>query len=210
MENQPVIAGQFETSDMNEPHFEEEWTVLSARQVVPIADLEAKQKRKFSLKLFGSFLLASSLGVVVALAAIRLRERYQSPSETSVPASEESSGESNLMGGDTATVPAEQTAEAEAELESTESVSSSTVDKPARRTEKADQNVAVDFEDDANDAAPAVDSDGSSKPRPRLVEQWQEGRPRRVQQQRRRANDGDAHHPRDLRDLEEIFEGSRP
>ena len=210
MENQRVITEQFETSDMNEPHFEEEWTVLSARQVVPIADLEAKQKRKFSLKLFGSFLLASSLGVVVALAAIRLRERYQSPSETSVPASEESSGESNLMGGDTATVPAEQTGEAEAEVESTESVSSSTVDKPARRTEKADQNVAVDFEDDANDAALAVDSDGSSKPRPRLVEQWQEGRPRRVQQQRRRANDGDAHHPRDLRDLEEIFEGSRP
>jgi len=210
MQKQQVIQEQFENSAMNEPHFDEEWTVLSARPVVPIAELKARYKRQFSLKLFGSFLLASSLGVLVALAAIRLREGRVPVTETSVSASEEpsleSSEESNLRGGDT-TVPTEQTADAE--VESAEPESLPTVDKPARRTEKADHNVAVDFEDDASEAAPAADSDRGSKPQPRLVEQWQEGRPRRVQQ-RRRANDAGAHHPRDLRNLEEIFEGSRP
>ena len=206
MEKQQVIEEQFETSAMNEPHFEEEWTVLSARPVVPIAELKARTKRQFSLKLFGSFLLASSLGVLVALAAIRLRDGRAPVSETSVPANETLSETS--LGGDTATVPTEQTANPEVESGETESLST-TVDKPARKTEQADRNVAVEFEDDGNEDTPAVDSEGSSKRQPRLVEQWKEGRPRRVKQSRR-ANDSGAHHPRDLRDLEEIFEGSRP
>lgn len=183
-------------SSLSEPHFEEEWTVLSARQVVPISDLEAEAKKRYSLKLVGAFVLASSLGALVALTSIRLRElnaRVAEPSSipetaasTTIPQSDEES-----------TIPA---------ASETSDDTSTTVSKPVRVNPRKHETVNADFEDPASDDN-QTESSIDSKPQPRLVDQWQEDRPRRVQPRRNR-NDDDAHHQRDLRDLDEIFEGS--
>ena len=197
-------------SELSEPLFEEEWTVLAARQVVPLAELEAKAKRHYSLKLFGAFVLASSLGVLVALTSIRLRESNarvadsDSTPETVVSAQAGDSdstpeNEANEQDGEESSLP----------LENDTTAGNSTVvsSNPVRVSPRKHQNLNVDFEDKASEDVPS-ESSIDSKPQPKLVDQWQEGRPRRVQQRRPRNDDG-AHHSRDLRDLDEIFEGSR-
>lgn len=194
-------------SSLNQPHFEEEWTVLSARQVVPISELEAKAKKRYSLKLFGAFVLASFLGVLVALTSIRLRDMTSAGGENNrvlEPAA------STMAGVPTSDKPATEQPNEELTLppasEATDDSSTIVNSKPVSVSPRKHETVNADFEDtetDDNQTEKSVES----KPQPRLVDQWQEDRPRRVQPRKNRNSDG-AHHPRDLRDLDEIFEGS--
>jgi cytoskeletal protein RodZ len=204
------IEPQGNDSELSEPLFEEEWTVLSARQVVPLAELEANAKRHYSLKLFGAFVLASSLGVLVALASIRLRESNTRVADSvSTPETVASAQTSDNV----STPENEETEETNedssipSEIDATNENSTVVRSKPARVSPSKHQNLNVDFDDKATGDAP-TESSIDSKPEPRLVDQWQEGRPRRVQSRRPRNDDG-AHHSRDLRDFDEIFEGSR-
>jgi hypothetical protein len=193
-----------------EPHFEEEWTVLSARQVVPLAELEAKAKRHYSLKLFGAFVLASSLGVLVALASIRLRESNARVVDGERAPETVASTQTNDNGfalDNDKTVQTNEESAVPLEMDTTTEDSAFVSRKPARVSQPKHQNVSVDFEDKASEDAP-TESSIDSKPQPKLVDQWQEGRPRRVQPRRPRNDDG-AHHARDLRDFDEIFEGTR-
>ncbi len=191
---------------LSEPHFEEEWTVLAARQVVPIAELEAKEKRFQSLRLFGAFLVAGSLGVVVALASIRFRESSARVSENEVMpetvAAQTDPNGSSSADGDTEQTNEESSIQVE-DGTATETSTAATT-KAARTSRNKHRTVNVDFEDQASEDEPT----SGSRPQPRLIEQWQEGRPRRVKP-RTSGNDRGAHHPRDLRDLDEIFEGSQ-
>ena len=210
MPREQIIETEDNDSELRKPHFEEEWTVLSAQQVVPLAELEAKAKRHYSLKLFGAFVLVSSLGVLVALASIRLRESNtrvadgettpetvastQTTDNGSAPDSEET-----LQTNEESSIPVE--------MDTATEDSTVVSRKPATGSQRKHQNVSIDFDDKSSEDAP-TEGPIDSKPQPKLVDQWQEGRPRRVQPRRPRNDDG-AHHSRDLRDLDEIFEGSR-
>ena len=193
-------------SPQNEPHFDEEWTVLSARPVVPLADLEAKEKRRYSVKLVGAFVLASSLGVLVALASIRIREL-----NSRVP---EGNGSQETVAStaiDSDAAPVEELAVQPNEESSTPVALDTTEEIPAVLTTRPARVIARKHQTATADLSTAQGESESepveAKPQPRLVDQWQEGRPRRVRE-RRPGNDDGAHHPRDLRDLDEIFEGS--
>lgn len=197
----PKIEAETLESSLSEPHFEEEWTVLSARQVVPISELDAEAKKRYSLKLVGAFVLASSLGALVALTSIRLRElnaRVAEPISIPEPAASATINQDTSQANEESTIPAAS--------EATDDTSTIIDSKPLRVSPRKQETVNADFEDPKSDDNQA-ESSMESKPRPRLVDQWQEDRPRRVQPRRNRNDDG-AHHPRDLRDLDEIFEGS--
>ena len=159
------------------------------------------------MRLVGAFVLASSLGALVALTTIRMRELSARHSEGN---QRQETVAATAIDGDSAPVDVVTTQTNE------ESSTASTVDttvetpavvtnRPARVSPRKHQTINADLDDQrSEDEPPEVPVD--SKPEPRLVDQWQEGRPRRVRESRP-SNDGGAHHPRDLRDLYEIFEG---
>ena len=77
MEKQEQLSTDLDQPMVNEPHFDEEWTVLTARPVVPLAELESVNRKKTAIKLAGAFAGALLLGALVALASIRLKRDSQ-------------------------------------------------------------------------------------------------------------------------------------
>ena len=192
MEKEKFLEPQPETTSViDEPHFEEAWTVLAARPVVPLKQVEAPQGVRGTLKLIAAFLGAGLLGVVVGLASIRFRQlpATSTANEVSVP----NDSTPNAEDQPSAT---EQTA-IEPEVEA------APVKTPSRVTETAKrrQNAAVQV-------VPDSASDSSSN-QPQLADEWQERRPRRTTNRRQRREIDDLHH-RDLLRIQEIFEGRRP
>ena len=192
MEKEKFLEPQPETTSViDEPHFEEAWTVLAARPVVPLKHVAARQGVRGTLKLIAAFLGAGLLGVVVGLASIRFRQlpATSTANEVSVPNDLTPNAEDQPS-------TAEQTA-IEPEVEA------APVKSPSRLTEtsKRRQNAAVQV-------VPDSESDSSSN-QPQLTDEWQERRPRRTTIRRQRREIDDLHH-RDLLRIQEIFEGRRP
>ena len=192
MEKEKFLESQPETaSDIDEPHFEEAWTVLAARPVVPLKQVETSRGVRGTLKLIAGFLGAGLLGVVVGLASIRFRQlpATSTANEVSVP------NESTQNAEDQPSTTAQTAIEPEVEA--------APVKTPSRLTEtsKRRQNAAVQV-------GPDSDSDSSSA-QPQLADEWQERRPRRTTIRRQRREIDDLHH-RDLLRIQEIFEGRRP
>jgi len=201
-----------------QPHFDEEWTVLSARPVVPIAELETRKRRRHSLKLFGAFLLASALGALVALMSIRVKE-LSSSSQGAV------SEESVTLEANTSVTPQTDDASSQnsAAMQSSEAeaVATNTAVTPKRSVKGFEPKshpividpISIDSDDELRQisreelrrVSQEKTSTGSSEPK--LVDQWQERRQRRAEP-KRPLNERGAHHPRDLSNLDEIFEGS--
>jgi hypothetical protein len=192
MEKEKFLESQPETaSDIDEPHFEEAWTVLAARPVVPLKQVETSRGVRGTLKLIAGFLGAGLLGVVVGLASIRFRQlpATSAANEVSVP------NDSTQNAEDQPSTTAQTAIEPEVEA--------APVKTPSRLTEtsKRRQNAAVQV-------VPDRDSDSSSA-QPQLADEWQERRPRRTTIRRQRREIDDLHH-RDLLRIQEIFEGRRP
>jgi hypothetical protein len=192
MEKEKFLEPQPEsTSVIDEPHFEEAWTVLAARPVIPLKHVAARQEVGGTLKLIAAFLGAGLLGVVVGLASIRFRQ---------LPATSKANEVS---------VPNDSTPNAEDQPSTTEQtaiepqVEAAPVKSPSRLTEtpKRRQNAAVQ-------EVPDSESDSSSN-QPQLADEWQERRTRRTTIRRQRREIDDLHH-RDLLRIQEIFEGRRP
>jgi len=192
MEKEKFLERQPETTSViDEPHFEEAWTVLAARPVVPLKHVAARQGVRGTLKLIAAFLGAGLLGVVVGLASIRFRQlpATSTANEVSVPNDLTPNAEDQPS-------TAEQTA-IEPEVEA------APIKSPSRLTEtsKRRQNAAVQV-------VPDSESDSSNN-QPQLTDEWQERRPRRTTIRRQRREIDDLHH-RDLLRIQEIFEGRRP
>ena len=192
MEKEKFLEPQPETTSViDEPHFEEAWTVLGARPVVPLKQVESRQGVGGTVKLIGAFLGAGLLGVVVGLASIRFRQlpATSTANEVSVP-------NASTQNAEDQPATTEQTA-IEPEVEA------APVKTPSRLTEtsKRRQNAAAQ-------AVPDSETESSST-RPQLADEWQESRPRRTTIRRQRREIDDLHH-RDLLRIQEIFEGRRP
>jgi len=191
MEKEKSLEPQPETTSVvDEPHFEEAWTVLAARPVVPLKQVKARQGVRGTLKLTAAFLGAGVLGVVVGLASIRFRQLPATniANDVSVPNNSTQNAEDQLP----------TTAQTAIEPE----VEAAPLKTPSRLTEtsKRRQNAAVQV-------VPDSESDSSSG-QPQLADEWQERRPRRTSIRRQRREIDDLHH-RDLLRIQEIFEGRR-
>lgn len=205
MEKEQVLETELNSHTVAEPHFDEDWTVLSARPVVPIEELKTKASRRKVLKFFGAFLVASFLGAVVALVAIRLRESASRPAgDAEIGEEYEAAPIENAAVPSENIDPANETAAVpEAEVK--------TVVAGPRKSERAIKRVekpVLNSDEVAPDQPLAGTSQDSSQPRPRLIDQWEERRARRVIRRQRRERG--AHHSRDLMRIDEIFEGSQP
>jgi hypothetical protein len=192
METEKSLEAQPETtSAVDEPHFEEAWTVLAARPVVPLKQVESRQGVRGTLKLTAAFLGAGVLGVVVGLASIRFRQLPATNTANDVSVPNDSAQNAEDQPSTT-----EQTA-IEPEVEA------APVKAPSRLTETSKRR-----QNDAVQVVPDSESNSSSA-QPQLADEWQERRPRRTTIRRQRREIDDLHH-RDLLRIQEIFEGRRP
>jgi hypothetical protein len=165
-----------------QPHFDDERTLLSARPVVPLQAIDTKVKHRRRWMLGGAFAVAMFLGAASALlsAYFKLRNvpdpEIQSLSVLSVPE-------------ETPEVP---TVEIAAERPKPRPKN---IDRPAPQPVRTTIQPAASEDEALRQIRDAV-----------LVGQWQEHRARRVERrERRRAQ----HHDRDLSNINEIFEGVR-
>jgi hypothetical protein len=174
-----------------QPHFDDEITVLTARQVVPLSRIDTRVRTKRRWFLSGAFAVAMLLGAASALisAYFRLRNvpdpEIQSASVLPVSSVFEETVES--------TPPVVQPV--------VQPVSHVVRERPKPKVRN------TDVPDD-----PRL-GEGEALKRIRdavLVDQWQERRARRVERREERREKRRAqHHDRDLSNINEIFEGTR-
>lgn len=197
-----------------EPHFSDDWTLITARPVVPLEKIEAKVRRKRQWFLGGAFAVAMMLGAASALLASYLRYRTTSSptevSQTDVPQ------EIVAAEPEPSATPVAETAVAESNVEPV--IESFEIKEPALlevtpKKENAVRRRTVVARDNSEPQATREDEqlnedDQLNRIREAiLVDSWQERRARRAARRERRRMERYNH--RGLRDLDEIFEGPR-
>jgi hypothetical protein len=193
-----------ETFVSPEPHFDEEWTLLSARPVVPLERLKARAERRKALALASAFVAAILLGASVALIAVFLRQPSSDTAITTV------SGDGEHQPRDSKVTQTSESAaaasEATAVVDNSQSDSTKVILPKLKSRSSSTATILVPPLGESLQAKRSA-VDESDEPRAQLSEQWQERRLRRVEKHDRRGR-GD-HHSRDLMRIEEIFEGPR-
>ena len=186
-----------------EPHFDDERTVLSARRVVPLEKINAKSRHRRQWFLGGAFAIAMMLGAASALLAsyLKMRNVQNAPAEvTQVDVPEASVAVVENPPAETPLATVEETAE----LIPEES-------EPKKAPVKRKTVVAAAKPDDYEPSHSRRMSEEDALHQIRdtvLFDEWQERRARRVlRRERRRAERYNNH--RDLSNLDEIFEGRR-
>ena len=189
-----------------EPNFEDERTLLSARRVVPLAKIDAKERKRRHWLLGGAFALAMMLGAASALLASYLKLRnvptvaseiteVETPDQPVAAAAEPVANE---LPPTEETIEVENTEETAAPITSTRAPAGRRRAPFNRNTDLVRPRVLQDMDEDAQ-----LERIRESI----LIDTWQERRARRAARRERR-NRVD-HHERDLSNLDEIFEGRR-
>jgi outer membrane biosynthesis protein TonB len=195
--NKEISANSASTNAPVPPHFDDEWTVLSARPVVPLEQINLKVRHRRQWFLGSAFAIAMILGAASALVAFYLRMQNVAASNNEVPQVEVISEPVAVA----ESVPAESpVVEEEAEQPETEAPL-----PPKRRTVAKRRS-----EDLPEPRRTEKTSEGEDLDRIReavLYDEWQERRARRATRRERRRLDRYNH--RDLSNLDEIFEGRR-
>jgi len=180
--------------DYEEPHFDDEQTILTARRVVPLEKIEAKARHRRQWFLGGAFAIAMMLGAASALVASYLKLRNVPQTTTELAVEPE--------------VEAEPVAVVESTPAPTPEETPVTPKKEtvAKRRIVPEQPIIEPVE--GRDWRQANEAEQLQQIRDAvLYDEWQERRARRVQRRERRRADGYNH--RDLSNLDEIFEGRR-
>ena len=169
------------------PHFDDERTLLSARPVVPLGQVDSKIKHRRRWFLGGAFAVAMLLGAASALLSAYFKFR-------NVPDPEIES--MSVLSVPSAPPVYEQPVEG--------ALPAPVVQAPRRRPRPRPGN--TDNTDNTGNARLSEDEALRQIRDAVLVDEWQERRARRVERrERRRAQ----HHNRDLSNINEIFEGMR-
>jgi hypothetical protein len=171
---------------VGQPHFDDELTVLHARPVVPLEQVDTKLKHRRRWFLGGAFAVAMLLGAASALVSAYFKLR-------DVPD------------------PEIQSLSVLSEPEPTPSIPTVAVmsERPKPRPRNTDQADASAFQT-LRSAEPGIQPGLSEKDALHqirnsvLIDQWQERRARRVARPERRR----AHRDRNLSNINEIFEGT--
>ena len=193
------------------PKFDDERTLLSARPVVPLNEIESKVRRRRNWFLGGAFAVAMMLGAASALVAFYLRLRT---APTAAVANELSQGD----------VPAPAPVAVAANPLPTESPAT---DEPATEEDATEPEVETALETPKQEpvvkrraAVKHTEQPAELREDPQITEderlqqirdsvlydKWQERRARRVWRRERRL---DRYNHRDLSNLDEIFEGRK-
>lgn len=174
---------------MERPYFEDERTVLTARPVTPLAEIDTKVKHRRRWFLGGAFVAAMLLGAASALLSAYLKIR--------------TAPDPNI---ETQSVLSVSPPVVENALPSAESIPERPTVMPRRK------NIGGTNDTDDRDIRPGLSEDEELR-RIRdavLVDQWQERRQRRVERREQRRERRRAERSgRDLSHLDEIFEGPR-
>ena len=180
------------------PHFDDERTVLLARRVVPLEQINAKVRHRRHWLLGGAFAIAMMLGAASALVASYLELRNTATPVTEVEVTSEPvvvaesvPSESPIVGGMVIEQPAP--------------VESPTPEAPPKR-----RTVAKPREDlpEPHDTEKVSEDEQLDRIRAAvLYDEWEERRARRATRRERRRLERYNH--RDLSNLDEIFEGRR-
>lgn len=186
-----------------EPHFDDERTVLSARRVVPLEKINAKSRHRRQWFLGGAFAIAMMLGAASALLAsyLKMRNVQNAPAEvTQVDVPEAPVAVVENPPAETPVAAVEETAALIPEQS-----------EPKKAPVKRRTVVAAVKPDDYEPSHSRRMSEEDALHQIRdtvLFDEWQERRARRVlRRERRRAERYNNH--RDLSNLDEIFEGRR-
>ena len=179
---------------VQQPHFNDERTMLSAQPVVPLEEIEAKVKHRRRWFLGSAFAVAMLLGAASALVSAYFKLR--------------GAPEPEIQTLSVSSVPEITTAEV---LPVVESTPQSTQSPQPRNRDRATRVAPVivepplrDEEDELRRIRDAV-----------LVDEWQERRQRRAErraerrEERRERRRAERDSERDLSNLDEIFEGRR-
>lgn len=189
------------------PHFDDDWTMLAARPVVPLEKIEAKERHRRQWVLGGAFAIAMMLGAASALLASYLKLRNVSNSVSEI--SEVETPVTPLAVTDTmaSQLPlVENGGEIPTQIPTIdEFINPVTPKKPKRKPAIRNNSdftrprvvQEADEQDQLNRIREAV-----------LFDSWQERRARRALRRERRSG-VDHHNNRDLSNLDEIFEGPR-
>jgi hypothetical protein len=186
------------------PEFDDERTLLSARPVVPLNQIDAKVRRRRNWFLGGAFAMAMMLGAASALVASYLRLR-DVPSVATSEVSEPDVAPAPLAVVEN--TPSPEPAESPVTEEPDEALLEEETPKKEpvakRRTVVKHTQQPVDLRDDPK----ISEEDRLQQIRDAvLYDEWQERRARRVMRRERRL---DRYNHRDLSNLDEIFEGRR-
>ena len=174
------------------PHFDDEWTVQSARPVVPLEQINAKVRHRRHWLLGGAFAIAMMLGAASALVASYLKLR-----NTATPVAEaEVSSEPVAVAEGVPAIVEEPVAVAAESPKPAAPPKRTTVAKQIEELYEPSPKRKVSEEEDLDRIREAV-----------LYDEWQERRARRAERRERRRLDRYNH--RDLSNLDEIFEGRR-
>jgi hypothetical protein len=181
-----------------EPHFNDERTIRSAQPVVPLQTV-VRERRRHALMLVGAFVIACLLGATAAMALIRLRQTTTVPATAAAPTAVNSAQPED----DAATANDAETsaAEPDSESQSIAQADTSASEEPKEEKKKKPKKHAM-----APLAITVVTSPSANTGQPRMVDQWEEKRQRRVSRQRDPMQNN---HPSDLFRIREIFEGPR-
>jgi len=190
------------------PDFDDERTLLSARPVVPLNEIDAKVRRKRHWVLGGAFAIAMMLGAASALVASYLRLR----NVPTAAATSEVSAEQGVPPAPVAVVenspspvPTESPVTEEQPADEALLEEEAPKKEPAakRRTVVKHTQPPVEQRDD-----PRISEDERLQQirDAVLYDEWQERRARRVMRRERRL---ERYNHRDLSNLDEIFEGRR-
>ncbi len=181
---------------VEQPHFDDERTVLSAQPVVPLEQIETKVRQRRRWFLGSAFAIAMLLGAASALISAYFKLRNAPEPEVQTLSITDTSS----------VVPSVPEVPLESLLpvaESTPTPQPRTRDKATRVVRPVAEPPLRDEEEELRRIRDAV-----------LVDQWQERRQRRAERreerrERRRAERSERDSGRDLSNLDEIFEGRR-
>lgn len=192
----------------SQPHFDDERTLMSARRVVPLEKIDAKERHRRHWLLGGAFVLAMVLGAASALLASYLKLRnvptvaseiseVETPVAPIAVASEPVQGDLPVTEDTVETVNIEEPAAAPVTQKRAAVVRrASTVNRNTELVRPRTVREMGSEDDELERIREAI-----------LIDEWQERRARRAARRERR-NRMD-HHDRDLSNLDEIFEGQR-
>jgi cytoskeletal protein RodZ len=219
MERQQII----ETQNVypSEPHFDEERTLLSARPVVPLGELNAKASSRGWLLLTGGIAFAILLGAGTAVLIVQLEQRRVEPaiSVSSKPANTQQSENvsapvdtsdvsspndtANTLSSESPVTPLKGHQVEKVAIAQKTNVSSRQPDAIATDSENVHQLPASNIADPNTEGAAQSMSDRKD----RREQRWEERRLRREASRDRRDNNRDP--SADLFRIREIFEGTR-
>ncbi|HKS08189.1 MAG TPA: hypothetical protein VJS13_01500 [Pyrinomonadaceae bacterium] len=187
---------------VEQPHFDDELTALTARPVVPLEEIEAKIKHRRRWFLGGAFALAMLLGAASALVSAYFKLRNVSDPQTQTtavstvpepePAATQQPAEASML----------PVVEKVDEQPAPSPTATPVPKRPARVITEHTNHPVIDprvsEEDDLRRIRDSV-----------LVDEWEERRARRVERRERRERRRAQRSGRDLSNLDEIFEGPR-